>query len=157
MLSQTLSSKLHTEGQRLIAFFETLRDADWDTIVYAEGAPWTVRHLLAHLVTSERELVRLFKRIQQGHPGVPQTFSIDDANASLQKETESLSPTELLEQYKTVRAETVHWVQTLTEADLAREGRHPFLGQTTLREMIKMLSIHAHLHWRDVKHALHKA
>jgi hypothetical protein len=33
-------------------------------------------------------------------------------------------------------------------------GRHPFMGQTQLREMIKMLYIHNLTHYRDMKKAL---
>ncbi len=152
-----MHQKLLTEGGRLLAFFQTLTEADWQTIVYPGEPSWTVRHILAHLVASERDLAALFEHIRQGHPGVPPNFSIDERNAQHQAEAAHLTPAELLEAFWTVRANTVAWVQTLTEHDLERTGRHPFLGQTALRKMIQLLSVHAHLHWRDIKHALHKA
>ena len=42
----------------------------------------------------------------------------------------------------------------LKESDLEKQGRHPFLGMTTLREMIKMLYIHNMTHYRDMKKVL---
>jgi hypothetical protein len=37
---------------------------------------------------------------------------------------------------------------------LEKTGRHPFLGVTTLREMIKMIYIHNQTHYRDLRRVL---
>jgi hypothetical protein len=105
-------------------------------------------------VTSESGLLKLFERIRQGGPGASEDFSIDRYNASMQARTKDLSPQELLEQYKSIRADSVAWTSSLTEGDLDIQGRHPFLGETTLREMIKMLYLHNQLHYRDMKKVL---
>jgi hypothetical protein len=72
----------------------------------------------------------------------------------MQARTKDLTPQELLEQYKSIRAESIAWVSGLKESELEIQGRHPFLGQTTLREMIKMLYLHNQLHYRDMKEVL---
>jgi hypothetical protein len=59
-----------------------------------------------------------------------------------------------LEQYKAVRAEMTAWVSSLDDADLDKIGRHPFLGHTTLREMIKLIYLHNQLHYRDLRKVL---
>jgi uncharacterized damage-inducible protein DinB len=146
-----LAEKLKIEGQKMTDFFATLTDDRWSAEVYTEGAAWTVRMVLSHFVTSERGLVRLFEQVRQGGAGATDDFSIDRYNARQQEKTRDLSPQELLEQYKSVRAESVAWVSGLQEAELEKTGRHPFLGQTTLREMIKMLYIHNQIHYRDLK------
>ena len=38
--------------------------------VYTEGETWTIRNVLAHLVTAERGLFKLFKRVRGGGMGV---------------------------------------------------------------------------------------
>ncbi len=81
-------------------------------------------------------------------------FSIDRYNASMQARTQELTPEELLEQYQLVRAESIAWTSALSESDLEIQGRHPFLGLTTIREMLKMLYIHNQIHYRDMKKAL---
>lgn len=110
--------------------------------------------MLSHFVTSERGLVRLFERIRTTGEGAMDDFSIDRYNASQQEKTKDLSPAELLEQYKQVRADSVQWVSGLKDEELEIKGRHPFLGETVIREMIKMLYLHNQLHYRDVKRAL---
>lgn len=149
-----LTEKLKTEGERMQAFFSELTDAQWTNEVYTEGTTWSIRNVLSHFVTSERGLVRLFERIRTTGEGAMDDFSIDRYNASQQEKTKNLSPAELLEQYKQVRADSVQWVSGLKDEELEIKGRHPFLGETVIREMIKMLYLHNQLHYRDVKRAL---
>ncbi len=149
-----LAEKLKTEGERMAAFFSTLTDDQWQSEVYTEGITWTIRNVLSHYVTSERGLIKLFEQIRQGGSGIAGDFSIDRYNAAQQEKTKELNPSELLEQYKEVRARSITWVQGLKDEELELPGRHPFLGQTIIREMVKMLYIHNQLHYRDVKRAI---
>jgi hypothetical protein len=96
----------------------------------------------------------LFERIRQGGEGVAEDFEIDRANALQQEKAKDLSPSELLEQYKSTREKTVEWISGLSDSDLEKTGRHPFLGITTLREMIKMIYIHNQTHYRDLRRVL---
>jgi len=149
-----LADKLNSEGEKFYALFAGLSDNQWGAEVYTEGETWTLRNVLAHFVTSERGLVKLFERIRQTGEGSPDDFSIDRYNAAQQQKSRDLSPQELLEQYKAVRADSVAWTLSIAESDLEKQGRHPFIGMTTIREMIKMLYLHNQLHYRDMKKVL---
>ena len=149
-----LAEKLKTEGERMAAFFAELTGDQWESEVYTEGTTWSIRNVLSHYVTSERGLVRLFERIRTTGEGAADDFSIDRYNASQQEKTKDFTPADLLEQYKQTRAESVQWVSGLKDEELEIKGRHPFLGETVIREMIKMLYLHNQLHYRDVKRAL---
>ena len=149
-----LADKLRSEGEKFFALFAGLTDAQWQAEVYTEGETWTIRNVLSHFVTSERGLVKLFERIRISGEGASEDFSIDRYNTSQQEKTKDLSPQELLEQYKAIRSDSVAWTLSLEESDLEKQGRHPFLGMTTLREMIKMLYLHNQIHYRDMKKVL---
>jgi hypothetical protein len=149
-----LAEKLKSEGERFVSVFTGLTDDQWQKEVYAEGATWTIRNVFAHFVTSERGLLKLFEDIRQGGTGASEDFSINRYNAAMQARTRELTPQELLEQYKATRAKSVAWTLGLSEADLDKQGRHPFLGVTTIREMVKMLFLHNQLHYRDMRKAL---
>ena len=146
-----LADRLIAEGEKMTEFFRSLSDDQWRTEVYTEDAKWTIRNVLAHLVTAERAFVRLFEQIRLGGAGASEDFSIDRYNAAQQERTKALSAHELLAQYIAVRAEMVNWVKGLNDADLERIGRHPFLGVTTLHEMIKMVYRHNQIHHRDIR------
>ena len=149
-----LADKLSSEGEKFYALFAGLSDDQWSAEVYTEGEAWTLRNVLAHFVTSERGLVKLFERIRQTGEGSPDDFSIDRYNAAQQQKNRDVSPQDLLEQYKAVRADSIAWTLSIAESDLEKQGRHPFIGMTTIREMIKMLYLHNQLHYRDMKKVL---
>jgi|SRR5215211_2520713 len=149
-----LAEKLKSEGDKFVSIFSGLTDDQWKQEVYTEGATWTIRNVLAHFVTSERGLLKLFEKIRQGGEGAADDFSIDRYNAAMQERTRAATPQELLTQYKEVRANAIAWVSALQDSELEITGRHPFLGQAVIRDMIKMLYIHNLNHYRDMKKAL---
>lgn len=150
----TLAQKLKSEGDKHTAFFSSLMDAQWQMEVYTENTTWTIRNVLAHFVTAERGFIKLFSEIRDGGVGASEDFSVDRYNARQQEKTRDQAPSELLEQYMSVRSEMVSFVSSLQDTDLERMGRHPFLGWTSLREMIKMVYLHNQIHHRDIKKVL---
>ena len=149
-----LAQKLKSEGEKLAAFFGGLTDDQWKKEVYAESSVWSIQNILAHLMMSEGSLVRLFENIRQGGEGVAEDFEIDRYNAHQQEKAKELTPPELLEQYKSMRAKMIEWITSISDLDLEKTGRHPYLGSTTLREMIKMIYIHNQTHYRDLRRVL---
>ncbi len=149
-----LAQKLTFEGEKFTAFFGGLTEDQWKKEVYTEGSVWTIRNILAHLMTSERAFIKLFENIRQGGQGAAEDFVIDRYNASQQEKTKDLNPQELFEQYQAMRAQMIEWVSGISDLDLEKTGRHPALGITTLREMIKMVYIHNQTHYRDLRRVL---
>jgi hypothetical protein len=149
-----LADKLRSEGEKFRSLFAGFTGEQWHMEVYTEGETWTIRNVLAHFVTSERGLLKLFERIRATGEGASEDFSIDRYNAAQQQRTREVPVHELLEQYREVRSNAVAWVSGLKEEELEIQGRHPFLGMTTIREMIKMLYIHNQMHYRDIRKAL---
>lgn len=149
-----LAEKLKSEGARFVSIFGGLSDAQWSQEVYTEGTTWTIRNVLSHFVTSERGLLKLFEKIRQGGEGSPDDFSIDRYNAAMQERNKEATPQELIEQFQEARGNSIAWVSGLQESELDITGRHPFLGHTAIRDMIKMLYIHHLDHYRDMKKAL---
>jgi uncharacterized damage-inducible protein DinB len=156
MMSETteLAQKLKFEGEKFAAFFGGLTDDQWKKQVYTEGSVWTIRNILAHLMTSERAFIKLFESIRRGGGGVAEDFVADRYNASQQEKTKELTPIQLLEQYKARRAQMIEWVSGISDSDLEKTGRHPALGVTTLREMVRMVYIHNQSHYRDLRRVL---
>lgn len=152
--SHELAAKLDSEGEKILSFYKNLNADQWKVEVYTEGEGWTIRNIFAHLVTSEQAFIKLFEQIKQGGAGVSEDFSIDRYNARQQEKTRELSTHELINQYKSTRLEMVNWVSHLGDSDLEKVARHPYLGRTTLREMIKMVYLHNQIHYRDIRKAM---
>ena len=145
-----LIDRLAETGRSTHAFFASLSDADLARTVYTDP-DWTARDILAHLITTEREIRPLILSISRGEPGAPQGFDIDAANARLLEALRGLSVPELLSTWTTERAATITAYGALDESALGRRGRHPFLGETEVVDMIQLMYRHEMLHVRDVR------
>jgi uncharacterized damage-inducible protein DinB len=149
-----LAERLRIEGDKMIEIFSGLTDEQWQQTVYTEGTTWTMRNVLAHFVTAERGFLKLFESIRTGGAGASDDFDINRYNAIQQEKTQDLQPAELLGQYIAVRAEMIVWVTGLDQTELSISGRHPYLGEATLVDMIKMVYRHNQIHHRDFRKIL---
>ncbi len=146
-----LAEKLRAEGEATAQFFAAIPQDAWQDVLYADGEVWTVQQVLAHITQAEGSLLRLFQRIVAGGDGVVEGFDIDEANRLGLEKITGTGPAELLALFQARRGDTVGWVAKLARADLEKTGRHPFLGVTTVLEMLKLLYRHTQLHQRDIR------
>lgn len=151
---QFLAKRLRSEGEKMVVFFTGLNDEAWKKTIYTEGSKWTIRHVLVHFVTAEEAFLKLFPSIVAGGEGASKDFDLDRYNARQQEKNQALQPDELLLQFQDVRARIVAWVEKLSTEDLQKEGRHPFLEETTLEEMIKLVYRHNQIHYRDIRKSI---
>jgi uncharacterized damage-inducible protein DinB len=149
-----LAEKLTTEGEKTLAFFRALPDGVWTQPVFADGAQWDVQHVFEHLCMSEHTLRRLFEQILATGQGAEEGFDVNAFNEERTGRFDALSRDELLNLYAETRAKTVAFARGLTDEQLARRGRHPALGDSTLEEQLKLIYLHHTMHMRDVKKAL---
>jgi hypothetical protein len=151
---EEIITALKTGADDTVALYESLTPAQLATPVYTEEVQWSVRRMLAHLVTIEKTMHWLFRNILEGGPGSPPDFDVDRFNRSQPQKLDHLSLEELLEQFCGVREETIAIVAGMADADFDREGRHVFHGQGTLERFIRWAYEHARLHEDDVRRAM---
>ena len=149
-----LAQKLEKEGRKNLAFFESLKLDDWEQPSYSEGAQWTVRQVFTHIVEVEQSIPDLVLRIIGGEPGVPEDFDIDRWNKSKVEKMGHIPVDQLLVNFAHRRKWTVEMVAGLEEADLKKIGNHPFLGETEVADMLRLMYLHIQLHIRDIRKAL---
>jgi hypothetical protein len=149
-----LVDRLISSGRRTRDFFEAIEGDNWYEQVYTEGANWSVHHILAHFVATEASIARLVKYILQGNPGVPEGFDIDAYNEKEVNCFAKLPNDMVLQRFMERRGETIQLVMDLSDADLAVEGRHPWLGITSIEQIIKLMYRHNQIHQRDIRKTL---
>lgn len=150
---ELLIRRLVETGQATHDYFASLGEDALRKRIFHEPE-WTARDMLAHLITTERAIRPLILGISRGEPGAPPGFDIDAANALLLETIRGLSSAELLAAWTVERAATVTAFAQLAPVDLERRGRHPFLGETTVDDMIQLMYRHEMLHARDVRRTL---
>lgn len=146
--------KLEENLKNTISFFKSLSNDQLKAQVYTDGAKWTVKQVLAHFVTIERSMHWLFKDILSGGSGSPDDFDVDRFNLTQTKKLDGRTVEELIEQFKSVREETILIVKGMTEKDFDREGMHAFHGHGKLERFIIWAYEHIDIHEDDIRKAL---
>ncbi len=153
-LPQWLAERLHAECEKTVEFFTALPEAAWQVQIYSEGTCWKIAQVLGHFVTTERALSRLIENIRQGGPGAPPDFDINRYNESQLLKLGERPVVDLLDQFKQLRQENIDRVAGMQPAELTLNGRHPFLGEASLEEIIKMIYRHNQIHQREIRKVL---
>ena len=142
--------RLTEEGEATVGFFRGLPADLWERQLYDEG-PWTVRGALAHMVSAERNFNLLVDNIRAGGDGAPEDFSIGHFNAKEVASLADVPPDALIEAFWEARQKNIAMVEAMSDGDLAKEGRPPYLGMAPLDKIIKLIYRHTMLHQRDIK------
>ncbi len=148
-----LLRRLAETAQATRDYFASLGEADLERRIFHDPE-WSARDMLAHLITTERAIRPLIVAITRGDPGAPPGYDIDAANARLLEEMRGLNMSDLLTAWTDERAATLEVFAQLDPSALERRGRHPFLGETTVDDMIQLMYRHEMLHARDVRRGL---
>ncbi|MGD8342623.1 MAG: DinB family protein [Desulfobacterales bacterium] len=143
-------AELNTNLEDTIAFFRSLSSDELCIQVYQDGAQWTVQQVLAHFITIERSMQWLFKNILSGGPGSPEGFDVERFNLTQPKKFDGKPIAELIAEFRSVRNDTIAIVESMTDADFDREGRHAFHGHGKLERFIVWAYEHVGLHLEDL-------
>ena len=147
-------TELNKNEEEIIKFFNGLNFEQLGLTVYLEDPGWSVRQVLAHLITIEGTMQWLFKDILAGGPGSPEDFDVDRFNRSQPKKLDGLSLNQLFERFRSVRGATIDIVRGMEDEDLDREGRHAFHGHGKLERFVVWAYEHARLHLDDIRKVL---
>ncbi|MFO7740942.1 MAG: DinB family protein [Anaerolineae bacterium] len=151
---EKLLARLRTGIAKSEGVFRALDRAEWEIVIYEDPYPWTIRDLLAHLLSAEEGLLQLAQDVASGGEGAPREFDHQAFNATEQKRLAHVPPERLLIDLIAARQRTLSWVTGLEEAALDRMGRHPALGEITVETFINAIYGHQLIHMRDLKQVL---
>lgn len=149
-----LVDKFQEQGEKVINFVNSIPDGVLDKQLYDDGAQWTIRQTLVHLVESEESIPKLLNNILAGGEGVPSDFDLDRYNLSKVKRIGELGKDEIISRLTDLRKETIAFIKGLLEEQLEISGRHPFLGESTIQEMLRIMLVNSNGHLRDIRKAI---
>ena len=149
-----LAGRLLTEGIKTTQFFKELPASQREAIIYDDGMAWSLEQVLAHLLATEINIYRLLENILAGGEGSPDDFKLDEFNQNEVRKLSGASYDQLISQFLEKRELTTDLVRSLSETELSKRGRHPFLGDTQLADIIKLLYRHPQIHLREIRSVL---
>ncbi|GAB4573577.1 MAG: hypothetical protein Kow0077_16390 [Anaerolineae bacterium] len=146
--------RLANEGLATLDFFRGLAPSDWQVQIYTAGSGWKVQQILFHLLNAEQAFHHLITDITRGGEGAPANMDLDAFNEQQVRGAFNYDPDTLIRQFSDARLNTIELLRTLSDEDLMRTGRHPFLGITTVEKMVQLIYRHVMIHQRDIRRAL---
>ena len=146
-----LADRLLSEGEKTLQFFNELMPEHWKMEIYTEGSCWSVHQILSHFVAAESSFARLVEDILAGGKGTPENFDLDAYNERKVARLNSVAAEDLISRFSILRSEFADLVRRMSQDDLAKTGRHPFLGTATLEDIVKLLYRHNQIHVREIR------
>lgn len=149
---EIILQRLTEEGAKTVTFFQKLSPEQWQQQVYRSGPEWGPGDLLCHFISAEKTFVVYSQDLASGGTGVPRDFDIDAFNANeVKTRREANHPTQtLIAEFERQRADTLAFVRTLADSDFDRLGFHPWFGDTSQENILKLLYRHTMIHQRDM-------
>jgi uncharacterized damage-inducible protein DinB len=150
-----LRHKLEQARQELMAVVENLSAEQWQLPAYSdEGEGWQVADVFRHLVVAEGSMIRLIGQICEGGSGVPDDFDLDRYNASMVRRNKEKGTADLFAEMSANRNELLQLVETLSEEDLQKKGRHGSMQVMTVDEILRIIALHDKVHAKDIQQTL---
>lgn len=102
---------------------------------------WSIKDILAHISRWEAELVKLLWQISQGQRPTSMHFTnkgtVDQVNQVWYEESASRTIARVLDDFQSVRNQTVLRIEGFSDRDLTDPKRYPVLGGRALWEYIE--------------------
>jgi uncharacterized protein (TIGR03083 family) len=149
-----IQKRLRDEGDKLLALFEPLTPEQWQTVIYTDGMTWTIKDLLAHQTSAEREFQFYGRDVLNGGEGAPEGFDLNGFNNREVVQLADRTVDQLLADFRATRQDTIDFVSAIHDDQFALRGRHPFFGMITFEDLFKLIYRHNMMHMRDIRRAL---
>ncbi len=131
----------------LVGLLDPLPLPAWSRRPVSEG--WSAVEVLCHLRDVEREVnqLRLRRIVAEEEPFFVAEMSDD---WTIERRYQEQDGPAALEEFTTLRLETLHLLQNLSAEQWMRKARHSLFGPTTLQELVAFNAEHDRLHIRQV-------
>jgi uncharacterized damage-inducible protein DinB len=133
----------------LFAQLDQVKDHSEEQL-YSDGASWTIRQLVIHLMISDKGIVNVMQGIVQGGNPIPEDYDLDRYNKRSVEKKAEVSIDEAMEALKTQREEFVVWLRSMDDSILELEGRHPDMQTRKLSQFLNIIAGHEKQHADDI-------
>lgn len=156
---KSLIESAETTRAKVLSVIESATDEQLQTKVSSHDEAWTILEVAKHLYVSEDGMVKLMQQIKNHKdpniiPGVPTDFDRDRYNKRQVQKLEQLNKEDILTKLNESRDNFVKFVETLSEQDFNKKGRHASLKVLSIEEIIKIIPEHEIEHLAKIENAL---
>lgn len=146
MLSSSHLSRLNAQPEDLIQILSNIQPDMLEMEI--QPGKWSIKANVAHLVRYQQESIqRVHSILKLWEPNIKRYVAEDDEEFP---EVLSLPAGALIIHLKKDRIQFHNLLNSLTDEQLSRTGRHPVLGSLTLTEWIEFFLLHESHHMMTI-------
>ncbi|HLY28355.1 MAG TPA: DinB family protein [Aggregatilineales bacterium] len=128
--------------QKLNAVLGQLQADDWEKPIQDADQQWTVRQIVAHLVDAQKGMAGQITKINAGTEAIPPDFDLNRWNKRTVEKSADKTRQELLAALSEGHSAVKQVIESLSENDFQKQGRHSSLRIMTLEEFGKEIGKH---------------
>jgi hypothetical protein len=143
-----IEDKILTARTRLLAAVEGLDSQGWEW--RPDDNSWSVRLTLAHVGSAQWDHLQVARRLIAGEPTDLPDFDLDTWNAAAVEQRAVWTVDQVLDDLDAAQKATLDLLHHLEDETLDVAGTHPAWGETSLRQVLRIIPLHDSMHCRDI-------
>jgi uncharacterized damage-inducible protein DinB len=147
-----IERKIVAARARLLETVERLDEAAWEWRPGDER--WSVRLTLAHVGAAQWSHLEVARRLVAGEPVDIPGFELDAWNNAQVAKRHDWPVERVLADLEAAQGATLAFLAGLSIEELDITGRHPALGEVSVRQVLRVVAVHDGMHRRDVLNLL---
>jgi uncharacterized damage-inducible protein DinB len=154
MTSERIEShiaRLQDSRKRLNAVLDRVPEGLWEQVIYHDGAQWTLRQLLIHLMVVDAGQNNVTMAVAEGKNLIPEDYDINRFNSSSVGKRKDVTVAEARTALAQSRDSLIAWLNQIDDSVLEKEGRHAILQTMTIDQMLGVIASHEEGHTKDIE------
>jgi hypothetical protein len=152
--TKKIEAKIKASRAKLLGSVDGLDEAAWEW--RPEHGRWSVRLTMAHVGSAQWSHLEVAKRLAAGKPLDIPDFDLDTWNNAHVAERIDWSVEQVLADLDAAQQATFAFLRELDAEQLAITGRHPALGEASVSQVLRVISVHDGMHRRDILNLLNE-
>ena len=152
---EKLLQAITADDEASMTIFRRLTPDQWARPVPSdEGAVWKGMDVLSHVAVSEAGQLGVIERVLAGEQGVPADFDLNRYNRRAVQKQADRSVEEQLASIERDHARVLHTLETVSDADLDKTGRHARGDTLTIEQFFLRITEHRRQHAQELARAV---
>ena len=122
----------------------------WDRQIYSDGAQWTLRQLLIHLMLADKGQNNVVMGIAEGREVIPADYDLERYNKRSVEKQADATVDQARASLAASRQQLLDWLNQSDDSILDQQGRHASMQILTVAQIFNVMAGHETSHADDI-------
>lgn len=148
---EQLMARLQEARNNLNLVLDRVPAGLWEQQIYSDGAQWTLRELLIHLMISDHGQNNVLMGIAEGKNIIPDDYDLNRYNSGSVSKRKEVSLEFARNALTESRQRLIDWLSEIDDSVLDKEGRHASMQILSIAQILDVMAQHEEGHTRDIE------